>query len=221
MFERYIDHLACVAPGPEESSALLRERLKPGFPAGSTRRMTLLGMMVGATLPPEGPAPDHTIVYSSVYGESPAMEAYLDSFPSPSPTLFQTSIHPSGVQQTLITRRRPIAEFLPFTGSGEITVQAALAAILAPAERVWWCGGDERGSWLREHGAASERSFAFTLGLTRSRTTNSVARLAVSASEVSGGLPLDAWFEVLNQRRGWSGAAGVGWILSLEWLPTP
>jgi hypothetical protein len=180
--------------------------------------MTLLGMMTGATLPDTGEGVIETVVYTSIYGESPALEKFLESFPLPSPTLFQTSIHPSGVQQVLIGRGRPVREFFPFTGDGELPVQGAFAALAAPAATTWWCGGDERGSWLREHGAASERSYAFTLGLAKTRTAASVGALRLEPTSESGRLPLPDWFGLLHGRRNWDGIAGVGWRLTLEWF---
>jgi len=217
MLERFIQSVQTEA-APEGTPGATRERLKARFAPGAARRMTLLGMMVGSTLPPDAPSADDAVVYSSVYGESPALEQYLDSFPTPSPTLFQTSIHPSGVQQSLIGRQQAVREFFPLTGSGELPVQAALAALLTPAARVLWSGGDERGSWLRENGAAGDRSFAFTLVLARGRSAQSIGRIAVApAPEAAGALALPVWFDLLHGRRPWRGAAGTGWTLELEW----
>jgi hypothetical protein len=218
MLERFIQHVKTEAPGAEETPAAMRDRLKTCFPAGTARRMTLLGMMVGSTFPAENLEDGDAVVYASSFGESPAMEQFLGSFPTPSPTLFQTSIHPSAVQQTLIARARPLGEFLPLTGGAGLPLQAALATLLSPAERVWWCGGEERGSWLRENGAASERSFAFTLGLTRTRTAASIGRLAAESAEGTGALELPEWFDLLQRRERWSGPAAPGWRLQLEWL---
>lgn len=217
MLERFIQRVQTEAPADGELPAATRERLKAAFPPGAARRMTLLGMMIGSTLPRPGPEQDDTVVYSSIYGESPTMEQFLDGFPTPSPTLFQTSIHPSGVQQTLIGRGCSVREFVPLTGGGELVAHAALAALLAPAERVWWCGGDERGSWLRENGAASERSFAFTLALTRTETADTLGRITLAAAEASGRLELPEWFDLLHGRQAWSGGAGAGWRLELAW----
>ena len=64
--------------------------------------MTVLGMLVGAALGDLRPGAEDAVVYATAFGESRALEAYLDSFPEASPTQFQTSIHPSGVQQALV-----------------------------------------------------------------------------------------------------------------------
>jgi type I restriction enzyme R subunit len=45
--------------------------------------------------------------------------------------------------------------------------QALLAAMLSPAPRVVLCGGEERGTWLREVGAAAGATFAYALALER------------------------------------------------------
>src|SRR5690348_15489769 len=110
MLERYLQSLSVADPGHEDAAAS-RERLKDRFPKGATRRMTQLGLLIGATLDDLGPRSDDALVYASAYAETRALEGFLDSFPSASPTLFQTSIHPSAVQQALITRQLPIAEF--------------------------------------------------------------------------------------------------------------
>jgi hypothetical protein len=115
MLERYIQALSATDVGLEEPAAT-RERLKDRFPRGATRRMTQLGLLVGAALEELGPGTDHALVYASGYAETRALEGYLDSFPAASPTLFQTSIHPSAVQQALIGRQLPVREFFPLTG---------------------------------------------------------------------------------------------------------
>jgi hypothetical protein len=90
--------------------------------------------------------------------------------------------------------------------------------MLAPAERVLWCGGEERATWLREAGLASERTFAFALVLTRARAPGAIARLSLHSTGEPGALPLPAWFDLLHSRRAWTGPAGGGWQLRLEWL---
>jgi hypothetical protein len=100
----------------DEAPAAIRERLKAHFPPGATRRMTTLGMLVGGALSRLEPAEGDAVVYATGYSESRTLEAYLDSFPTPSPTLFQTSIHPSAVQQLMIARQQPVREFMPLSG---------------------------------------------------------------------------------------------------------
>ena len=217
MLERYIQDVRTFDAG-EEPAAATRDRLKPRFPAGAARRMTLLGMMVGAMVADLIAPEDETIVYSSTFGETLALADFLDSFPAPGPTAFQTSIHPSGAQQGFIQRQRAVRELLPLAGGAQLAVQAALTAMLAPAARVLWCGGEERGSWLREAGIASDRSFAFAGVMTRERLPQAIGRIGLKQTGEAGALDLPAWFDLLHTRQSWRGRAGGGWELQLEWL---
>ena len=113
MLERYLQGLSLDEPDGEDLAAT-RERLKNRFPRGATRRMTQLGLLVGAALEDLAPQPDDALVYASAYAETRALEGYLDSFPAASPTLFQTSIHPSAVQQALISRQLEVGEFFGY-----------------------------------------------------------------------------------------------------------
>src|SRR5687768_1003395 len=123
MLERYLRALS-LAEADAEDLAATRERLKDRFPRGATRRMTQLGLLVGTALEELAPRPNDAVVYASAYAETRALESFLESFPGASPTLFQTSIHPSAVQQALITRQSPIAEFFPLTGRAHLVAHA-------------------------------------------------------------------------------------------------
>ncbi len=213
MLERFIEEVRTDDPGAEEPAAT-RARLKERFPPGAARRMTVLGMLVGAALGDLRPAEDDAVVYASDFGESRALEAYLDSFPEASPTQFQTSIHPSAVQQVLIGRQQPVGELFPHAG-GDAPAQALLTALLAPARRVLLAGGEERGTWLTEVGAASKRTYAWALALTRAPAPRGRLELIPGAS--AGGLSPEAWFELLHQRRPYDGPAAPGWRLRLAW----
>jgi hypothetical protein len=217
MLERFIQAVRTDAPGAEEPAAT-RERLKARFAPGAVRRMTQLGMFVGAALGELQPGEDDALVYATQFGEGRALEGYLDSFPGASPTLFQTSIHPSGAQQGLIGRQRSVREFFPLAGGNQLVVTALQAALLSSVGRVLFCGGEERGTWLVPHGAASDRAFAFALALTQARTAETCGRLALEAATVvDGSLSLADWFELLHNRRPFSGAVAPGWRLILEW----
>ena len=217
MLERFIQAVRTDDPGSEEPSAT-RDRLKSRFAPGAVRRMTQLGLFVGAALGELQPGEDDALVYATQFGEGRALEGYLDSFPSASPTLFQTSIHPSGAQQGLIGRQRSVREFFPLAGGNQRVATAVQAALLAHAERVLFCGGEERGTWLVPHGAASDRAFAFALGLTRAHAADAVGRIALEpVAEPTGALALPDWFELLHNRRPFAGAVAPGWRLVLEW----
>jgi len=216
MLERFIQDLRTDDPGAEEPAAT-RARLKPGFAPGAARRMTLLGMLVGAALGDLRPAEDDTVVYASTFGESRALEAFLDSFPDASPTQFQTSIHPSGVQQGLIGRQQSVREVFPHGGGDHLPAQALLTALLAPARRVLLAGGEESGTWLVPAGAASGRTFAYALALTREAGPAPLGRLELVPGAAAGGLSPAAWFELLHHRHPFDGPAAPGWRLRLVW----
>jgi hypothetical protein len=204
------------APGAEEPAAT-RERLRDLFPRGATRRMTQLGLMIGAALGKVVPTADDTLVYASVYAETRALEDYLVSFPSASPTLFQTSIHPSAVQQALIARQQAVREFFPHTGSRFLVAHALLTALSADTPRVIFCGGEERGTWLRELGAASDTSFAFALALSREQR-GAIGTLSLSpAHDENGTLMLPEFFNALHYREALHQIAAPGWRLALTW----
>jgi hypothetical protein len=185
-----------------EATAATRERLKDRFPKGATRRMTQLGLLVGSVLGPLDPGENDTLVYASEFAETQALESYLDSFPTASPTLFQTSIHPSAVQQILIQRQQPVRTFFPMTGLTRLVEQALEVVFLAETPRVIFCGGEERGTWLLANRIASERSFAFACALTREKTDSTLATLSFAPErEIGGDVSLQAFFEALHERR--------------------
>ena len=221
MLERYL-HAFSLADAGEEDPAVTRERLKDRFPRGATRRMTQLGLLVGVTLDELSPRPDDAVVYASAYAETRALEGYLESFPSASPTLFQTSIHPSAVQQALIGRQHAVGEFFPLTGRAHLVTHAMQTALLCPAPRVLLCGGDERGTWLLQLGVASDRSFAFALALSR-EPANALARVTLSpvlAAENAVEFSVRDLFSALNARRSFEVIGAPGMRLSFQWLGT-
>lgn len=219
MIERYLSAVS-VADASAEDLAGTRERLKDRFPRGSTRRMTQLGLLVGAALDDLGLQTDDAVVYASAYAESRALEAYLESFPSASPTLFQTSIHPSAVQQALINRQHPIGEFFPLTGRAHLVGHAVQVALLSPARRVLLCGGEEKGTWLLDNKVASDRAFAFALALTKD-STDAIGRVSLVSKSDPGATPefsLPDFFDALVARRPLDCAASPGLGLVLQWF---
>jgi hypothetical protein len=218
MLERYL-HALSLADAGQEDPAVTRERLKDRFPRGATRRMTQLGLLVGVTLDELAPRPDDAVVYASAYAETRALEGYLESFPSASPTLFQTSIHPSAVQQALIGKQHPIGELFPVTGRAHLVTHALQAALLSPAPRVLLCGGEERGTWLLKQGVASDRSFAFALGLSRD-PANALARVTLSPSDETSPaaeLSLHEFFDVLQRRQSIDVLGAPGLRFNFSW----
>jgi len=219
MLERYL-HTLSLCDVADEDPAITRERLKDRFPRGATRRMTQLGMLIGVALDDLKPQPDDTVVYASAFAETRALEAYLESFPSASPTLFQTSIHPSAVQQALIGRQHAVREFFPLTGRAHLPMQALQTALLAPASRVLLCGGEERGTWLLKQGVASERSFAFALSLS-TEAEAAVGRITLVPT-AEGATPVEFtlhdFFTALRSRQRIDIIGANGLSLNLTWL---
>lgn len=216
MLERHIQ-LLVTDDAAQEAPAATRERLKARFPAGATRRMTTLGLLVGGALKPLEPTEDDGLVYASGYAESCALEGFLDSFPAPSPTLFQTSIHPSAVEQVMIGMQAPVREFLPLSGGRLLAFHALRAALLCPSPRSLLCGGEERGTWLLDHGLASDRTFAFAASLTIDRTAESPGSVRLEQADGNGELGLAALFDLLHARRAFGGMVAPGWRLELAW----
>lgn len=217
MLSAFLQHVVTEFPGAEEPAAT-RDRLKDRFPKGATRRMTQLGMVVGAVLEPLAPKESDTLVYASEYAESRALEGYLDSFPTASPTLFQTSIHPSAVQQFLIQRQQPVGSLFPMTGRSHLGGQALQVAMVAPTARAIVCGGEERGTWLLEANAASDRTFAFALALTHD-ASGAIGQISLDPALIgSEELSLGTLFEALHARIPLRREnAGKIWF-SLHWL---
>lgn len=216
MLTGYIQKVTTEDPGPEDPAGT-RDRLKDRFPRGATRRMTQLGLLIGAVLEPLNPGERDTLIYASEYAESRALEGYLDSFPGPSPTLFQTSIHPSAVQQFLIQRQQPVRTFFPMTGATHLVAQALQTALLADTPRSLVCGGEERGTWLLDNAAASPRTFAFGLALTHD-PAEAIGKLTLEPSDSAGGeLRLPRFFDALRQREALALSPAAGLWLTLSW----
>ena len=165
MTERFIHHLRVELPPADETALAARERLRAKFPRHAVRRMTHLGLLVGSVLDGHALGPDDAVVFASTFAETRALEDFLTSFPAASPLLFQTSIHPSAVQQVLIGRQQPIARLWPLAGRRRLVEHALLTTLLESAPGVTLVGGEERGTWMLDHGMAAARSFAFATRL--------------------------------------------------------
>jgi hypothetical protein len=220
MIEARIIAVRAEEPGREETAAT-RERLRERFPRGATRRMTQLGLLVGSLLQELAPAEEDTVVYASRFAENQALAEYLGSFPTPSPTLFQTSIHPSAVQQGLIALQRPVREVIPMSGDGQLAFQATRAALLANG-RTLLCGGEERGSWLCDFGLASDETFAFAALLEPRGSSDGespgLGRIALEDSPGTDGVVgLHEFARALAGRENLRRPAAPGQLLILEW----
>lgn len=218
MTERFIHHVKVERPAADEAAAGARERLREKFPRAALRRMTHLGLLVGSTLDGLTLRPDDALVYATTYAETRALEEFLAGFPAASPMLFQTSIHPGGVQQVLIGRQQPIARLWPLAGRARVVEQALVAVLLEPAPRVVLAGGEEQGTWLLEQKMASDRAFAFGVLFTREPAGASGRVTYLPGQDAGGGAcpTLAAWADALAGRRplAWRSEAGR-W--TLDW----
>jgi hypothetical protein len=218
MIERFIHHVRTELPPDAETAAEARVRLAEKFPRNAVRRMTHLGLLVGSALDGVPLGPDDAVVFASTFAETRALEDFLSSFPSASPMLFQTSIHPGSVQQVLIGRQQPVARLWPIAGRVRLVEHAILTALLEPAARVALIGGEERGTWILEHGMASARSFAFGTLLSRD-AEGATGRVSFtpgeSADESCPSLERFTGALASKDVLRWQGAGGG---FSLEWL---
>ena len=165
MIRRYVVRAA--AEGPYDG-VLPPERVRAwsqNFPTNAVRRMSKLGLMLGETLREFPISPEDAIVYATTFAEPIATERYLESFPAASPLYFQTSIHPSAIEQVLITRGCPVRELTPLAGQAHLSAQAVLMALLTPTPRVLLAGGEEIGTWFQDLDAASRVGFVFAIEL--------------------------------------------------------
>jgi hypothetical protein len=218
MTERFIHHLRIELPAADETAASARVRLGDKFPRTALRRMTHLGLLIGSTLDGVPLGPEDALVYASTFAETRALEEFLASFPAASPLLFQTSIHPGGVQQVLIGRQQPIARLWPHAGRTRLVEQALLTALIEPAERIALVGGEERGTWMFEHHMASATSFAFAAILTRDPAGATARVTYTPGPSTDDRCPtLENFAQALAERRAlhWQGGGGA-W--GLEWL---
>lgn len=217
MIEKFIHHVRVELPGDTEDAAGARLRLADKFSRTALRRMTHLGMLAGSVLDGVALGPDDALVYASTFAETRALEDFLDSFPEASPLLFQTSIHPGGIQQVLIGRQQPIARLWPIAGRTRLVEQAVLTALLEPAARTALVGGEERGSWMLDYGVASAQSFAFAVILTTERA-DARGRISFTPTVAPDATcpTLDEFASALNTKSplAWQGAGGV-W--NLQW----
>lgn len=218
MIERYLHQVRVERPSPDENAAGARARLADKFPRNALRRMTHLGMLIGSVLDRDSLGTEDALVYASTFAETRALEDFLMSFPAASPSLFQTSIHPGGVQQVLIGRQQSIARLWPHAGRKRLVEQALLSALLEPAERVALVGGEERGTWMQDNRMASERPFAFGAILTRGLDGAS-GRIVFEPDEMADEPcpTLEDFSRALEKHDAlhWHGAGGA-W--ALEWL---
>jgi len=212
MIEKFIHPPRVERPGATEDATAARRRLADKFPRTALRRMTHLGLLLGSVLEGEALAPGDALVYASTFAETRALEDFLKSFPAASPLLFQTSIHPGGIQQVLIGRQQPVARLWPLAGRARLVEQALLTVLLEPAARTVLTGGEERGSWMLDLDMAAARPFAFAFVASR-EPAGAIGRISFEPGDFSDEpCPvLEKFVDALAGRRSleWRGAGGI------------
>lgn len=151
----------------DEAQALERfSEMKAALPSRAARRMSRLGLMLARLLEQTGVTEETTVIYGSTFAEGRTLETYLESFPQPSPLGFQSSIHPSGIEQVLILRQQPVRAFFPLADDGHLPLALLRTLLLSGAgQRALLLGGEECASWLTAHKLGAAENFAFALAL--------------------------------------------------------
>lgn len=207
--------------GADDDADSAKARFKGEFPGRAARRMTHLGIMVGLCIEQMDTAPDAPIVYATAFAESRALESYIDSFPTPSPALFQTSIHPSAVEQALIPRARAVNAFYPIIADRNLGGHALETAWLLDATRRLAIVGEERGSWLCNYGLASDRAFACALQLD-ARAVEPIGFLTLDRSQAPRpGDALETWdlaTATRDRRSIRAPSLALGGWLRIDWI---
>jgi len=196
--------------GAGETAAEGRQRLPAGFPKATARRLSHLATLYARVLEELDPTGDDALIMVSAYSETRSLEAYLDSFPHPSPMLFQTSVHPAPVQGACVARQRALGEFWPITGAEERAARALELAALSPARRILVVAGEEEGSWLTALGLASAEAWAMGLELRRD-PAGALGTLREQREPEGQGLTGRAAFAALaRESSAWLAAPGGG-----------
>ena len=195
-------HLAdlVLVRGNGESLSEARQSVPRAFAGRPARRMTHLGTLMARILAEREGVAGHPIIYGTTYAETRSLEDYVDSFPSPSPLLFQGSIHPSAVQQVFVHRKLPIGAFFPLTGSTHLVATILETALRMAGGPVTVSGGEERGTWLLERGKASSEAFAWAFRLAPDMD-GAVATLEVDPDDATdGSIGHTGFFSALESR---------------------
>jgi len=164
MIKRYIQSFISCFPDPINERESV-EQLIPDIPRRSARRMSTLGKQMHHVLGRVRLDLDTSLIYGTCFTEAIALETYLDSMPFASPTAFQTSIHPGGIEQALIMNKQEVGALFPIAGNNRLFVQMVQTALTCTSPKAVITGGEEKGSWLIDFNLAYLRSFAFSISL--------------------------------------------------------
>ncbi len=220
MLEKYIQYCRVWLPEAEDAAGREAE-LKDRIPRRSARRMSQLGKVAYWLLDPFPPSAEDALVYGSTYAENRALEKYIAGLPdAASPTLFQTSIHPSAVQQALIARAQPLRNLIPMPGAAAGLFEKLCKVALHRAEaRSYVLLAEEAGEGLVEYGLASDTTWGIVICLSQTRTESSLGSVRWSAENAgtafATGLDWAEWLDELKGAR--SGALPGGGHIQWRW----
>ncbi len=225
MDERYIKNFRSIELTRENGEAELAG-FRTKLPPRQARRMSPLGVLVSEALSGMPFTRDTAILYTTTFTESLALEAFLGSFPYPSPTYFQTSIHPGGIEQALILNQHPVTALYPLAGGAGILSHALRLACADDRPDVLIVAGEEAATWLADLDAASSRTFVWALFLAI-ETDRAMGSLTFTSPPSTAAKPANATFvqkspslhdfgRILKTRQklDWDTAAGR---FSLKW----
>tara|TARA_B110001450_G_scaffold238265_1_gene245154 strand:- start:234 stop:893 length:660 start_codon:yes stop_codon:yes gene_type:complete len=164
MHKRYIQSFDTIFLDKDNEATGLAAAMT-NLPKRASRRMSRLGIMLHYLLTDLPLDIQTTLAYGTSFSECRTLESYLDSFPDASPTGFQNSIHPGGIEQALIVNKQAVGAFFPMAGHRNLMMQMLKLAFSAKTPEVILCGGEEKGSWLTDYGLAHNCSFAFAMRL--------------------------------------------------------
>lgn len=218
MIELYIENKAWWSEPQVDDTEAFAD-LKAFFPGRSARRMTRLGMMLSYVLKELSFETVDGLVYCTTYSETCTIEKFLDSFPYPSPQAFQTSIHPSGVEQFMIQHKQAIEEYFPLAGGDDLLLRGLSTVSLCQSQRVILCGGEERGTWLLDKAISSTRNYAWALALNRLETDRTIGRICLHGlgSDAGAGHLMADFIQSLQENRPFAYRPSSGTHLELSW----
>lgn len=181
---------ALVEATPDAAEARV-EAHRDTLPRAQGRRMNPLGLALDLALEGDLPGANEPLVYISRHATLRAVEDFLKSFPHPSPLSFQNAIHPAGIEQCLVAKHASMGELIPVADDNLSGVAAALRATFhAPGRVRRFVGGEERGTWLRELGAAAGETYAFAITLTDDEEPGTLGTISRDASSEENESPL-------------------------------
>ncbi|MDP0501359.1 MAG: hypothetical protein Q7P63_14795 [Verrucomicrobiota bacterium JB022] len=217
-YSRYITQVATRALDPaQEDAGLAALRLEVG--KREARRMSGLGMLLHRVMEGIDIGQHPRVIYTTTYTESRFIERFLESFPQPSPMMFQSSIHPGGVEQVLIQRQQAVRDFIPLAGQEGLIASALDHALLPDGVPVLWLGGEERATWLTELELASDHSFAYALALS-DKPEGALGEIRWERESETTDTQLllhPAWFQALAARESGVWNLPEGGTLHLQW----